>query len=82
MIWQFILGNWQKLLALLGAVAAFVTARQSGRKSAENKQLKDAAKREQRGRDAATKEKRDTRDADKHKLIDRLRGRDGDFGGM
>lgn len=71
------------LLALAGAALGIY---RKGRKDANTRTALDAAediaKRERKGRDAVADEKRATHGADNRDLVDRLRGRDGDWRGL
>lgn len=70
------------IAAVLGVLGFGFMQRKAGKRDAENKTHKDAAKREGRGRDAVSKEQQDTEGLSNSDIVDRMRRRDGDFRGL
>jgi len=83
---DLLFGIWPQVLAGLGALVgvavAYFKVRKGGRDSLENEILRDAEERERRGRNAVSKEQADADGLSSSDLVDRLRRRSGDFGGM
>ena len=64
---------------VLAFAGAWVAGRREGRSRAPTDALRDQLKSDERGRNAAAKEKRATDGASDRELVDRLRARDGDW---
>lgn len=72
-----------KALAVLAAISAvFVLGRKSGKDALQARILKKDVKRRRAGRNAAANEKSETTGMSNSDLVDRLRRRDGDWGGL
>ena len=78
-LWPYIAG----LLGIIaGALGLYAKGRSDAKAKAETATLRDTAKREDAGREAVAKEKRATDGATDRDIVDSLRRRDGDWGGM
>lgn len=82
MIWSLITSNLEWLLGGLAAIGTALFMRSTGKTAERADHLEKQSEREEKGRDAVSKEKAKTAGANRRTIIDRLRGRDGDWSGM
>lgn len=63
-------------------LGAYLLGRREGAQGEAQDALRDGVRRDKEGRNAVAREKQETAGADNRTLVDRLRGRDGDWRGL
>jgi membrane protein required for beta-lactamase induction len=78
-LWPYLAGA---VIMLAGVFGIYTKGRRDVTRQRDLDAARTTSKQEAKGRDAVAKEKRASDGADNRDLVDRVRGRDGDWGGV